>query len=94
MGAWQKFSVVLIIPAHYDDDGYVMQWFRSANPSNSLAVVHGLIQDCKNRRVLGESVDMEIAATDEDTARVRTRRIPRPNCDHGVFGKEKTEKGK
>jgi len=40
-----------------------------------LAVVHGLLQDSKNRHVLGENVDIEITAMDEDNTRVRTKRI-------------------
>ena len=31
------FHFVMIKPSHYDDDGYPIQWFRSAIPSNSLA---------------------------------------------------------
>jgi hypothetical protein len=34
--ALKQFSLMLIKPSHYDDDGYVIQWFRSAIPSNSL----------------------------------------------------------
>jgi hypothetical protein len=75
MGTREQFKLVLVKPSHYDDDGYVIQWFRSAIPSNSLAVVHGLMQDCKARRVLGDDVDIEITAIDEDNTRVRTRRI-------------------
>ena len=77
MGARQQFSLVLIKPSHYDDDGYVIQWFRSAIPSNSLAVVHGLMKDCKERRVLGEDVDIHITSMDEDNTRVRAKRIAR-----------------
>jgi len=33
----RMFRVVLIKPSHYDDDGYVIQWLRSALPSNTLA---------------------------------------------------------
>jgi hypothetical protein len=77
MAAQQKFSLVLIKPSHYDDDGYVIQWFRSAVPSNSLAVVHGLALDCRERRVLGDDVEIAITSMDEDNARIRTRRIAR-----------------
>jgi hypothetical protein len=77
MGKREQFRLVLIKPSHYDDDGYVIQWFRSAIPSNSLAVVHGLMQDCKRRHVLGEDVEIEISAMDEDNTRVRTKRIAR-----------------
>ena len=36
------FHLVLIKPTHYDDDGYPIQWFRSAIPSNTLACLYGL----------------------------------------------------
>ena len=71
----QQFPLVLIKPSHYDDDGYVIQWFRSAVPSNSLAVVNGLALDCKQRRVLGDDVDIVITSMDEDNTHIRTRRI-------------------
>jgi hypothetical protein len=77
MAARQQFSVVLIKPSHYDDDGYVIQWYRSAVPSNSLAVVHGLMQDCKRRRVLGEDVEIEITSMEEDHTRVQPKKIAR-----------------
>src|SRR5262245_32268504 len=35
-----RFLLYLIKPSHYDDDGYVIQWVRSAIPSNSLAALH------------------------------------------------------
>ncbi|MGA7927656.1 MAG: hypothetical protein WCA20_16905 [Candidatus Sulfotelmatobacter sp.] len=38
--ASKRFSLVLIKPSHYDDDGYVIQWFRSAIPSNTLAILN------------------------------------------------------
>src|SRR5262249_28352929 len=67
----------LIKPSHYDDDGYVIQWLRSAVPSNSLAVMNGLALDCKQRRVLGEDIDIAITSMDEDNTRIRTRRLAR-----------------
>jgi hypothetical protein len=73
----QQFPLVLIKPSHYDDDGYVIQWSRSAVPSNSLAVVHGLALDCKERRVLGEDVDIAITSMDEDNTRIRAQRLAR-----------------
>ena len=68
---------MLIKPSHYDDDGYVIQWFRSAIPSNTLAVMNGLAIECKERRVLGEDVEMEISAYDETNTRIRLREVIR-----------------
>ena len=73
----KRFSLVLIKPSHYDDDGYVIQWFRSAIPSNTLAVMNGLALDCNERRVLGEDVEIEISAFDETNTHIRADRIAR-----------------
>jgi radical SAM superfamily enzyme YgiQ (UPF0313 family) len=59
------FRIVLIKPSHYDQDGYVIQWWRSTLPSNSLASVYGLLEVCARDRVLGPDVDIEIEACDE-----------------------------
>ena len=69
--------MVLIKPSHYDDDGYPIQWFRSAIPSNTLAVMYGLALECKQRKVLGDDVDIEVSALDETNTRVRPDRIAR-----------------
>ena len=61
----RTFKVVLIKPSHYDDKGYVIQWWRSTIPSNSLASVHGLIAECAESRALGPDVDIDLDAVDE-----------------------------
>lgn len=72
-----RFPIVLIKPSRYDDEGYVIQWYRSAAPSNSLAVMHGLVQSCRQRKVLGEHVQVEIRSMDEDNTRIRTQQLVR-----------------
>jgi radical SAM superfamily enzyme YgiQ (UPF0313 family) len=79
----KRFLLVLIKPSHYDDDGYVIQWFRSAIPSNTLAVLNGLALDCARRQVLGEHVVLDIVAMDETNTRVRPERIARQIADAG-----------
>jgi hypothetical protein len=73
----RRFLLFLIKPSHYDDDGYVIQWVRSAIPSNSLACLYGLAFGAAQRRVLGGDVDIEIVPIDETNARVRPHRIIR-----------------
>lgn len=75
--ATRRFSLVLIKPSHYDDDGYVIQWYRSAIPSNTLAVMNGLALECKEKRVLGDDIEIEISAYDETNTRVRPDRLAR-----------------
>jgi radical SAM superfamily enzyme YgiQ (UPF0313 family) len=73
----RRFTLVLIKPSHYDDDGYVIQWMRSAIPSNTLAALYGLALDCADRHVLGEDVAIDIVALDETNTRIRPERIAR-----------------
>jgi hypothetical protein len=39
-GARKHFRIVLIKTSHYDDDGYVIRWYRSPMPANSLASIY------------------------------------------------------
>ena len=71
----RRFSLVLIKPSHYDDDGYVIQWFRSAIPSNSLAVLYGLALECAAEKVLGDDVEIEIHAFDETNSHIDPKKI-------------------
>jgi hypothetical protein len=71
----RRFCLVLVKPTHYCDDGYPIRWFRSAIPSNSLACICGIAEDCAERSVLGEDVEIEIHAFDESNTRIRPQRI-------------------
>jgi Radical SAM superfamily len=84
----KTFALVLIKPSHYDDDGYVIQWLRSAIPSNTLAALYGLAIDCAERRVLGDDVDIAITAYDETNTRIRPERIARliARAEGGMVG--------
>ena len=82
----RRFLLFLIKPSHYDDDGYVIQWLRSAIPSNTLAALYGLAIDCRDRGVLGPDVSLEITALDETNTRIRPARIARAIRDAGGLG--------
>jgi hypothetical protein len=73
----RRFKIVLIVPSHYDDDGYVIQWLRSMIPSNSLASVYGLLNECADAKVLGRDVDIEVDPYDEMNAVIKVNRIIR-----------------
>ena len=66
----RRFQLVLIKPSHYDDDGYVIRWWRAMIPSNSLAAVYGIAVDCAERQVLGTDVGIYIDPMDETHTRV------------------------
>ncbi len=84
--ARRRFRLVLIKPSHYDDDGYVIQWLRSAIPSNTLASLHGLALDIRDRQVLGDDVEIEISAFDETNTRIRPKKIARRIRQEGGLG--------
>ncbi len=69
------FHLVMIKPTHYDDEGYPIQWVRSAIPSNTLACLNGLAQDARARQVLGPGVEMRLHTYDETNRRVRPDQI-------------------
>jgi hypothetical protein len=71
------FHLVMIKPSHYDDDGYPIQWIRSAIPSNTLACLNGLGLDAQRRAVLGPDVEIRLHTYDETNRRVRPDRIIR-----------------
>ena len=70
MTAKRRFQLVLIKPSHYDDDGYVIRWWRAMIPSNSLAAVYGIAADCAERQVLGPDVTIDIELIDETNTRI------------------------
>jgi hypothetical protein len=82
----ERFLLYLIKPSHYDDDGYVIQWLRTGVPSNSLAVLYGIANECAGRNVLGDNVDIEIVAQDETNTRITTKAIEREFRRHGGKG--------
>ena len=69
------FRLVLIKPSHYDNDGYVIRWWRGGLPSNSLACLYGIAEDCRERKVLGANYDIDIDAIDETNWKVRVEEI-------------------
>ena len=71
----EKFRLIFILPSHYDNDGYVIQWIRSEIPSNSMALLNGITLDCVERGVLGEHVEIDVSAHDETNTRIKPKRI-------------------
>jgi radical SAM superfamily enzyme YgiQ (UPF0313 family) len=82
----RRFQLILIKPSHYDDDGYVIQWFRSFMPSNSLAALYGLAIDAAERQVLGPDVSIDVTPVDETNTRIRAKKIIAHLERHAGFG--------
>ena len=71
------FHFVMIKPTHYDDDGYPIQWIKSAIPSNTLACMNGLAEDMRRREVLGPGVEVRLSTYDETNLRIKPGQIIR-----------------
>ncbi|MBV8763814.1 MAG: radical SAM protein [Hyphomicrobiales bacterium] len=71
------FHFVMIKPTHYDDDGYPIQWVRSAIPSNTLACLNGLSEELSRNKALGPNVELRLHTYDETNRRVRPGEIVR-----------------
>jgi Radical SAM superfamily len=84
--AQRSFQLILIKPSHYDDDGYVIRWWRAMIPSNSLAAVFGIAADCVARQVLGPDVAITIEAIDETHTRVNVPALLERFRCHDNFG--------
>src|SRR5881392_965518 len=82
----RRFQLVLIKPSHYDDDGYVIRWWRALIPSNSLAAIYAIAADCAEREVLGPEVAVDIDAIDETNCRVNIPKLLARFRRHGGFG--------
>jgi hypothetical protein len=85
--ASRRFQLVLIKPSHYDDNGYVIRWWRAMIPSNSLAAVHAIASDCAERQVLGSDVAIDIEVIDETNTRVNVTALLahfRHHCNFGL----------
>lgn len=75
-GKYKTLRVVLIKPSKYDDDGYVIRFWKGVLPSNSLNVLRGLTEDVQRRRVLGE-IAIQVDTFDETAERIPVKRILR-----------------
>ena len=64
------FHLELIKPSHYDDDGYVIQWWRSWIPSNSLASVYGLAAALAKQWREHRGQQLDVRAYDEGNTAV------------------------
>src|SRR5574341_1394035 len=73
---FKRFRIVLIKPSKYDDNGYVIRFWKGVLPSNTLNVLHGLTEEVKSSRVFGD-LKIEIVTFDETTEKLPVKQIIR-----------------
>lgn len=73
----QRLDVVLIRPATYDEDGYLVQHFRGAIPSNTLCTLYSLTESAAKEPRFAGRVRIRAHAYDETVQRVVPEKIAR-----------------
>ncbi len=73
----RRLVIYLIKPSKYDEDGYVIRYWRGVLPSNTLSCLYGLTEDVQHRQALGEDLEWRIELVDETVQRVPVRTIIR-----------------
>ena len=71
---YQTVHVVLIKPSKYDDDGYVIRFWKGVLPSNTLSVLNGLTEDVKRRGLFGD-IEFAVDTFDETTEKIPVKKI-------------------
>jgi radical SAM superfamily enzyme YgiQ (UPF0313 family) len=79
----EKLRVVLIKPSKYDDEGYVIRFWKGVLPSNTLNVLHGLTEDVRERRVFGD-LPIEVVTFDETAEKIPIKKILRWGREPGT----------
>ena len=71
---FKKFRIVLIKPSKYDDNGYVIRFWKGVLPSNTLNVLHGLTEEVKSSGVFG-ALRLQIVTFDETAEKLPVKKI-------------------
>lgn len=71
--------VVYIRPSTYDDEGYVLRFWRGVLPSNTLACLDSLTRSVAESGELGDDIEVTIDSFDDTVERIPIGRIARMN---------------
>lgn len=85
-GQKKQFHLELIKPSHYDDDGYVIQWFKAWIPSNSLACLYAIAEAMADAKALGDDTEIHVNPYDEVNTVIPVRKIARRLKQEGHDG--------
>ena len=75
----RRLRVVYIACSKYDDEGYVLRFWRGVLPSNTLGCLKTLTEDLGRSHALGPDVDLSVEVYDDTIQRVPVRKLARAN---------------
>ena len=79
MNTIKSLAIALIRPSNYDDDGYVIRYWRGVFPSNTLACLQSLTQDFADRWEREYGISISIELYDEIIDKIPFERLARKN---------------
>ena len=68
-------QLYLIKPSNYDDDGYVVTYFRGVLPSNTLNCLAALTEDVIRNQSLGGNLELNVHLFDETVQKIPVKKI-------------------
>jgi len=71
------FRLILVKPSKYDDEGYVIRYWRGVLPSNTLSAIYSLTRHAVDAGCLGGDVKVEVTLLDEISYRVEPEKLIR-----------------
>ena len=74
-----SLTIVLINPSRYDDEGYVIRYFRGVLPCNTLACMHSLTLEFADKWKAEKGIDIKIKLYDEVVDTIPFKRIAAQN---------------
>jgi len=81
---YKHLRLFLIKPSKYDDEGYVIRYWKGVLPSNTLSCLNGLSEDVRERGVLGKDLSWEITLIDDTVQGIPYKKIIQGNQKPGT----------
>lgn len=80
----RTLKVVYIRSSKYDDDGYVLRFWRGVLPSNTLMCLRSITRQAAADNAFGPGVAVTVECYDDTVERIPIRRLIRENCRPGT----------
>ena len=79
---YERLHLYLIKPSKYDDEGYIIRYWKGVLPSNTLSCLNGLSEDARRRGILGKDLKWEITLIDDTVQGIPYKDIIRESKRH------------
>ncbi len=81
---YERLHLYLIKPSKYDDEGFIIRYWKGVLPSNTLSCLNGLSEDVRNRGILGKDLQWEITLIDDTVQEIPYKKIIRESQQPGT----------